>query len=228
MNLAERYVKGLGKGNWRDTHVRLGGKVVYGLQTAFLTDWYAIDRTLLTSAEYFPPISVKGGVLGQIVTSDPVGEWRDIMQGLMMAICSTRRYFYVQTPYFLPNEEVMTALQTAALAGVDVRLMLPKRGDTWLIHKGSLSYLSEMMKAGVKIYLYKKGFLHSKLMVCDDELSTVGSTNMDFRSFEHNFEANAFFYDRETAMTLKEIFLADQKDCFLLSARIWEKTFLEK
>lgn len=80
-----------------------------------------------------------------------------------------------------------------------------------------------MMKAGVKIYLYKKGFLHSKLMVCDDELSTVGSTNMDFRSFEHNFEANAFFYDKETAMTLKEIFLADQKDCFLLSARIWEK-----
>ena len=223
MNLAERYVKGLGKGNWRDTHVRLEGKVVYGLQTAFLTDWYAIDRTLLTSAEYFPPISVKGGVLGQIVTSDPVGEWRDIMQGLMMAICSARRYFYVQTPYFLPNEEVMTALQTTALAGVDVRLMLPKRGDTWLIHKGSLSYLSEMMKAGVKIYLYKKGFLHSKLMVCDDELSTVGSTNMDFRSFEHNFEANAFFYDRETAMTLKEIFLADQKDCFLLSARIWAK-----
>ena len=223
MNLAERYVKGLGKGNWRDTHVRLKGKVVYGLQTAFLTDWYAIDRTLLTSAEYFPPISVKGGVLGQIVTSDPVGEWRDIMQGLMMAICSARRYFYVQTPYFLPNEEVMTALQTVALAGVDVRLMLPKRGDTWLIHKGSLSYLSEMMKAGVKIYLYKKGFLHSKLMVCDDELSTVGSTNMDFRSFEHNFEANAFFYDKETAMTLKEIFLADQKDCFLLSARIWEK-----
>ena len=140
-----------------------------------------------------------------------------------MAICSARRYFYVQTPYFLPNEEVMTALQTAALAGVDVRLMLPKRGDTWLIHEGSLSYLSEMMKAGVKIYLYKKGFLHSKLMVCDDELSTVGSTNMDFRSFEHNFEANAFFYDKETAMTLKEIFLADQKDCFLLSARIWEK-----
>ena len=75
----------------------------------------------------------------------------------------------------------------------------------------------------MKIYLYKKGFLHSKLMVCDDELSTVGSTNMDFRSFEHNFEANAFFYDKETAMTLKEIFLADQKDCFLLSARIWEK-----
>lgn len=223
MNLAERYVKGLGKGVWRDTHVRLEGKAVYGLQTAFLTDWYAIDRTLLTSEAYFPKIPVQGRVLAQIVTSDPVGEWRDIMQGLMMAICGARRFFYVQTPYFLPSEEIMAALQTAALAGVDVRIMLPKRGDSWLIHKGSLSYLSEMMKAGVKIYLYKKGFLHSKLMVCDDVLSTVGSTNMDFRSFEHNFEANVFFYDKETALALREIFLADQKDCILLSARVWEK-----
>lgn len=223
MNLAERYVKGLGKGIWRDTHVRLEGKAVYGLQTAFLTDWYAIDRTLLTSADYFPKIVVRGNVLAQVVTSDPVGEWRDIMQGLMMAICGAKRYFYVQTPYFLPNEEIMVALQTVALSGVDVRVMLPKKGDSWLINKGSLSYLSEMMKAGVKIYLYKKGFLHSKLMVCDDEFSTVGSTNMDFRSFEHNFEANAFFYDKETALALREIFLADQKDCMLLSARVWEK-----
>ena len=223
MNIALRYMKGFQWGIWRDTHIKIEGKAVYGLQTAFLTDWYVVDRTLITSSRYFPEMDSYGNALMQIVTSDPVGEWRDIMQGLMMAICSARRYFYVQTPYFLPNEEVMTALQTTALAGVDVRLMLPKRGDTWLIHKGSLSYLSEMMKAGVKIYLYKKGFLHSKLMVCDDELSTVGSTNMDFRSFEHNFEANAFFYDRETAMTLKEIFLADQKDCFLLSARIWAK-----
>lgn len=223
MNLAERYVKGLGRGIWRDTHVRLEGKAVYGLQTAFLTDWFAIDRTLLTSAEYFPKMAVKGNVLAQIVTSDPVGEWRDIMQGLMLAVCGARRYFYVQTPYFLPNEEIMVALQTAALAGVDIRIMLPKKGDSWLIHKGSLSYLSEMMKSGVKIYLYKKGFLHSKLMVCDDELSTVGSTNMDFRSFEHNFEANAFFYDKETAMALREIFLADQRDCVLLSARVWDK-----
>ncbi len=193
MNLAERYVKGVPWGVWRDTHAKLEGKAVYGLQTAFLTDWYAMDRTLFTSAEYFPKTDVRGNVVAQIVTSDPVGEWRDIMQGLMMAICSARRYFYVQTPYFLPDEEVKTALQTAALAGVDVRIMLPKKADTWLIHKASLSYLAEMMKAGVKIYLYRKGFIHSKLMVSDDEFSTIGSTNMDFRSFEHNFEANAFF-----------------------------------
>lgn len=223
MNIAERYLKGVSWGNWRDTQVKLSGKAVYGLQTAFLTDWYAVDRSLITSAEYFPAMPSRGETIAQIVTSDPVGEWKDIMQGLMMAICSARHYFYVQSPYFVPTEQIKTALQTAALSGVDVRLMLPKRADTWLIHESSLSYLEDMMKAGVKIYLYRRGFLHSKLMVCDDELSTVGSTNMDFRSFEHNFEANAFFYDKTTALAVKNIFLEDQKHCLLLSSKIWNK-----
>lgn len=223
MNIAERYLKGVSWGSWRDTQVKLSGKAVYGLQTAFLTDWYAVDRSLITSAEYFPAMPSRGETIAQIVTSDPVGEWKDIMQGLMMAICSARHYFYVQSPYFVPTEQIKTALQTAALSGVDVRLMLPKRADTWLIHESSLSYLEDMMKAGVKIYLYRRGFLHSKLMVCDDELSTVGSTNMDFRSFEHNFEANAFFYDKMTALAIKNIFLEDQKHCLLLSSKIWNK-----
>lgn len=223
MNIAERYLKGVSWGSWRDTQVKLSGKAVYGLQTAFLTDWYAVDRSLITSAEYFPAMPSRGETIAQIVTSDPVGEWKDIMQGLMMVICSARHYFYVQSPYFVPTEQIKTALQTAALSGVDVRLMLPKRADTWLIHESSLSYLEDMMKAGVKIYLYRRGFLHSKLMVCDDELSTVGSTNMDFRSFEHNFEANAFFYDKMTALAIKNIFLEDQKHCLLLSSKIWNK-----
>ena len=223
MNIAERYLKGVSWGSWRDTQVKLSGKAVYGLQIAFLTDWYAVDRSLITSAEYFPAMPSRGETIAQIVTSDPVGEWKDIMQGLMMAICSARHYFYVQSPYFVPTEQIKTALQTAALSGVDVRLMLPKRADTWLIHESSLSYLEDMMKAGVKIYLYRRGFLHSKLMVCDDELSTVGSTNMDFRSFEHNFEANAFFYDKMTALAIKNIFLEDQKHCLLLSSKIWNK-----
>lgn len=221
MNIADRYMKGVSWGVWRDTHVKITGKAVYGLQTTFLTDWYVIDRTLLTNAAYFPKMPSFGKAIAQIVTSDPVGEWREIMQGLMMAICCSRKYFYIQTPYLLPTEQIMTALQTAALAGVDVRIMLPKRADTWLTHKGSLSYLDEMMKAGVKIYLYRCGFLHSKLMVSDDSWATVGSTNMDFRSFEHNFEANAFFYDRETALALKKIFLEDQKSCLLLSRKVW-------
>ncbi|WP_300725806.1 cardiolipin synthase [uncultured Bacteroides sp.] len=223
MNIALRYFKGFSWGIWRDTHVRMEGKAVYGLQTAFLTDWFAIDRTLFTSAEYFPKIADCGDTIAQVVTSDPVGEWHDIMQGMVKAVCCARHYFYVETPYFLPTEEIMTAFQTAALGGVDVRIMLPKRADTFLTHKGSLSYLSELMNAGVKVYLYKKGFLHSKMLVSDDELSSVGSTNMDFRSFEHNFEANAFFYDKKTALALKDIFLKDQKYCMLLSPKIWEK-----
>lgn len=223
MNIAERYLRGLSWGIWRDTHVRIKGKAVYGLQTSFLTDWYFVDRMLFTSAEYFPKMEWQGNVLAQIVTSDPVGGWHDMMQGLVKALCCAKRYFYIETPYLLPTEEVIMGLQTAALAGVDVRIMLPKRADTFIIHKGSLSYLDELMRAGVKVYLYRKGFLHSKLWVSDDEWASVGSTNMDFRSFEHNFEANAFFYDKDMALHLKEIFLTDQKKCLLLSRKLWSK-----
>lgn len=224
MNIAERYVYGFSWGNWRDTHVKIEGKAVYGLQTTFLTDWYTVERTLLTSAEYFPKITTKPDVhksIAQIVTSDPVGRWRDIMQGYVLAICSAKNYIYIQTPYFLPTEPILIALQTAALAGIDVRLMIPRRGDSYIIHKGTMSYVDEMLEAGVKVYLYKKGFLHSKIMVCDDDISSVGSTNMDFRSFEHNFEANAFFYDKTTALALKKIFMNDIKSCVLLTQKMW-------
>ena len=212
--------------------MKLSGKAVYELQTAFLTDWYVVDRTLLTGEVFYPKMREKGTVVAQIVTSDPVGEWREMMQGILMAISSARKYFYVQTPYLLPTEQILTALQTAALAGIDVRIMIPKKADTWLTHKSSFSYLDMLMKVGVRIYLYRKGFLHSKLMVSDDRWSTVGSTNMDFRSFEHNFEANAFFYDKETALALKNIFLEDQKKCMFLvpkmwAARSWSNRFTE-
>ena len=161
----------------------------------------------------FPENRNCGTSLAQIVTSEPVGPWKDIMQGLVISISSAKKYFYIQTPYFLPTEAVLVAMQTAALSGVDVRLMLPMRADNRLTHLGSCSYLADVLYSGVKVYFYKKGFLHSKLMVSDDELSTVGSTNVDFRSFEHNFEVNAFIYDTETALQMREIFLQDQRDC---------------
>ena len=223
MNLAERYMRGFSWGIWRDTHLLLEGKAVHGLQTAFLLDWYFVDRTLITSARYFPKVDVCGTSLAQIVTAEPIGPWKEIMQGLVMAITGARKYFYIQTPYFLPTEAVLVAMQTAALAGVDVRLMLPYRADNRLTHLGSCSYLAEALRAGVKVYFYKKGFLHSKLMVSDDELSTVGSTNVDFRSFEHNFEVNAFIYDTETALQMREIFLQDQRECVQVFSKNWEK-----
>ncbi len=223
MNIALRYLKGVPWGVWRDTHICLKGKAVYGIQTAFLTDWFAVDRTLLTSAQYFPKMDSVGTSVAQIVTSDPVGEWHDIMLGLVKAISCAQRYIYVETPYFLPTEQVMAAFQTAALSGVDVRLMIPKKADAFITHKGTMSYLDELMKSGVKVYFYRAGFLHSKLWVADDEWASVGSTNLDFRSFEHNFEANAFFYDEKTVCALKEIFLEDMKKCMTLSQKIWDK-----
>ena len=140
-----------------------------------------------------------------------------------MAVSEAKKYFYMQTPYFLPTEPMLIAMQTAALAGVDVRLMLPHRADNRITHLASCSYLEGVLQAGVKVYFYQKGFLHSKLMVSDDMLSTVGSTNLDFRSFEHNFEVNAFIYDTETALQMREIFLQDQHDCQQIFLKNWLK-----
>jgi cardiolipin synthase len=221
MNLAERYLKGVPWGIWKDIMMQVEGKAVYGLQMTFLTDWYATDHSLITSSSYFPPMENKGTSLMQVVTSDPVGEWKDIMQGLLIAITSAQKYVYIQSPYLLPTEPILLALKTAAAAGVDVRIMIPEKSDSRMVHWGTMSYLQELMEAGIKIYMYQKGFLHSKLIVCDDCLSSVGSTNMDFRSFEHNFEINAFMYDKTSALMLKDIFLSDQKDAKLLHLKEW-------
>lgn len=223
MNLAERYMRGFTWGIWRDTHIMLRGKAVHGLQSSFLLDWYFVDRTLITASRYFPKIDSFGSSLVQIVTSEPIGPWKEIMQGLTVAISGAKKYFYMQTPYFLPTEQILAAMQTAALSGVDVRLMLPERADNRITHLGSRSYLADVLRAGVKVYFYKKGFLHSKLMVSDDMLSTVGSTNLDFRSFEHNFEVNAFMYDMETALQMKEIFMLDQRECTQVFLKNWVK-----
>ena len=223
MNLAERYVRGLGWGGWRDTHLKLEGRAVHGLQTVFLLDWFFVDRSLITSKAYFPKMACCGTSLVQVVTSNPVNPWREVMQGIIMALGQARRYFYVQTPYFLPTESLLLAMQSAALSGVDVRLMLPLKADNWLTHWASCSYLKDVLTAGVKVYFYRPGFLHSKLMVSDDMLYTVGSTNLDFRSFEHNFEVNAFVYDAVTASAMRDIFLRDQQEADQVLLKQWQQ-----
>ena len=216
MNIALRYVKGLHHGTlpWRDTHMRLRGSVVYALQRAFLVDWYFVDRTLINDHRYYPPMPwhISNDSLAQVVTSSPIAQWPDIMQGYVRILLEAKRYVYMETPYFLPTEPVLFAMRTAALAGVDVRLIIPRRSDAWLIQLASMSYVTETLEAGVKVRLYEKGFNHSKLLVADDQISTCGSTNIDFRSFENNFEANVFFYDRQTALRIKDIYMRDE-DC---------------
>ena len=216
MNIALRYVKGLHGGTlpWRDTHMRLRGSVVYALQRAFLVDWYFVDRTLINDHRYYPPMPwhISNDSLAQVVTSSPIAQWPDIMQGYVRILLEAKRYVYMETPYFLPTEPVLFAMRTAALAGVDVRLLIPRRSDAWLIQLASMSYVTETLEAGVKVRLYEKGFNHSKLLVADDQISTCGSTNIDFRSFENNFEANVFFYDRQTALRIQDIDMRDE-DC---------------
>jgi cardiolipin synthase len=223
MNLAERYLKGNGTGIWRDTHIKISGKAVHGLQTAFLLDWYFVDQTLITSSRYFEHIEDHGTSVVQVVSSDPIGPWKTILQGLTKAILSSKKYFFIQTPYFLPTDDILSALQTAALAGVDVRIMIPAKGDSWLAKMACYSSLKYVLESGIKVYFYHKGFLHSKMMVSDDLFSTVGSTNVDFRSFEHNFEINAFIYDKDTALKMRDIFVADQRDSTQLYLSAWKK-----
>ncbi len=131
------------------------------------------------------------------------------MQGYMRVIIAARRYIYIETPYFIPTEPVLFALKTAALGGIDVRIIVPERSDARFVEWAGRSYLRDMTASGVKVYLYESGFLHSKILVCDDSLATCGSTNVDSRSFENNFESNAFFYDETVARRFRRIFLED-------------------
>lgn len=214
INIALRYVKGMRNGAlpWRDTHMRLRGSIVYALQRAFLVDWYFVDRTLVTNRKYYPPMpwKISNDCLAQMVTSSPIAPWPDIMQGYVRILLEAKSYVYMESPYFLPTEPVLFAMRTAALAGVDVRLMVPRHSDSHLLEWASLSYVVETLAAGVKIKLFEGGFNHSKLLVADDEVSTCGSTNIDFRSFENNFESNVFFYDRQMALRIKELYMADE------------------
>lgn len=188
MNIALRYVKGMGKQKWRDTMVKISGNGVYALQMVFLVDWYFVDRTLISNRKYYPPCTITNDCLAQIVTSSPASPYPEIMQGYLRVIMGARKYIYIETPYFIPTEPILFALKTAALGGIDVRLIVPMEADAKFVEWASRSYLREIAKAGVKVYLYTAGFIHSKVLICDDSLSTCGSTNVDSRSFENNFE----------------------------------------
>lgn len=221
MNIARRYVQGSSHQKWRDTHLRITGAAVYGLQRTFLTDWFFVDGSLITNNKYYPSTtaSTYNNCLIQIVISSPIAPWPDIMQGYVRILLSAEKYVYIETPYFLPTEPILFAMRTAALAGVDVKLMIPKHADSKMVEWAGKSYVRQTIDAGVKVMLYKKGFNHSKLLISDDELCTCGSTNVDFRSFENNFESNAFIYDHDMALRMKAVFLDDLKYCVPLTKK---------
>ena len=224
MNIADRYSKGIRGGVWRDTHARIQGPAAAELQTAFLVDWQYCSRRFVSGDRYFPCVEPCGDSIVQIATSGPMDEWKVTMQGMIRLITQAQRYVYIESPYFIPTEPVMLALKNAALSGVDVRIIIPYYGDKGvLVPLASRSYVEEALIAGVKIYFYGGGYLHSKSLVSDGTVCTVGSTNLDVRSFEQDFEINAFIYDAAVSRKLRDAFLSDMENSTRVTLEQWRK-----
>lgn len=230
MNIADRYVDG-GKSFpvWRDLHLRITGPGVAALQQSFATDWNFMGQPLIEEEARGEQVAPPGTTGVQLLTGGPVNQWMNLTLMFQQAISTASRLVWLQTPYFLPTEGLLHALQVASLSKVDVRIMLPRRSDSDMLRWASFSYIQECLRAGIKVYLYEKGMLHSKAIIVDDEFATVGSTNFDFRSFEHNFEANLLIYSKEFNATLRHQFLEDQRDCIRVNPATWRKRpYLEK
>lgn len=221
LNVADRYIYGDTLGRWRDTFISIEGSAVHGLQLLFMVDWYFVERKMLDNPRYFPAPQKFDDNLVQIVSSGPDSDWEAIMQGIASAIMSATKYVYIHSPYYMPTDVLSTCIEMAALSGVDIRLMIPIKSDSKFSYASTSSYLGHALEAGVRIFRYHKGFLHSKAIVIDDFISIVGSCNIDERSFTQNFEANAFIYEKKTALKLKKLFMSDIENCEELTLDVW-------
>lgn len=222
MNIGDNYAT---KPNWRDTHLRIQGRGVYALQIHFFKDWFSTLKKDIENdgGNYFPVYQNDTDNLLQIASGGPNTQWPNLLQATLNAIISSKKYLYIQTPYFLPTDSLFETLQIAALSGVDVRLMVSRKSDSSYIDPAAQSYYGELLRAGLRIFEHQTKFIHAKTMVADDYLSVIGSANMDFRSFESNFEINCYLYDAELATQNKEIFLEDLEGCKEILIEEWER-----
>lgn len=224
MNIADRYVDGCKLGVWRDTHLRVTGDVVAALQVSFAIDWNFMKRELLEETiENIDASSITSPVPIQMVTSGPTSQWGNMAFVFQKAIDSAHKCVYIQTPYFLPSDSLLKSLQMAALSKVDVRLMIPRKPDSILLRYASYSYVKQCLDAGIKVYFYEPGMLHSKVIAIDDDFVTTGSTNFDFRSFEHNFESNLLIYSKDFNQRMQSIMHDDMLQSTRISLRAWRK-----
>lgn len=212
-------------GYWRDTHLRIEGSAVHPLQTRFLLDWnQASDRKDLQYEDhFFPTITRKGDVGLQIVSSGPDSDWEQIKSGYLKLINMAKKYIYIQTPYFIPDDSFMDAVRIACLSGIDVRIMIPNKPDHMFVYWATYAHVGELIAAGARIYIYDNGFLHTKMIVIDDEASTVGTANIDARSFKLNFEVNAFIYNRNLSHQLAEMFERDMLYSHELTRELYDQ-----
>ncbi|MDH7914172.1 cardiolipin synthase [Winogradskyella sp. SYSU M77433] len=223
VNISDNYVNAHNKRYWRDTHLRVVGEAVKPLQILFFTSYdFASEEELEISKDYFPEHNCKENVPLQIAASGPDTDWSNIMEAVFVAITNAEEYIYITTPYFIANDEIITALQVASRSNLKVKMIVPKKSDSWIAEYATNSYLESLLEAGVEVYHYTKGFVHAKTMVIDGVFSSIGTANMDYRSFNINFEVNALIYSKGVSNELKDIFLEDIKDCEKLELESWQ------
>lgn len=222
-NIGDEYL-GFNKrfGYWRDTHLRVEGDAVNNMQTRFILDWNHASRRDIVYEERYYKAEPKGDVAMQIVSSGPDSEWEQIKHGYLKMILSAKKHVYIQTPYFIPDDSLLDALRVAVLSGVDVRIMIPNKPDHPFVYWATYSNIGDMLKAGATVYIYQKGFLHAKTIVVDDTIASVGTANIDVRSFRLNFEVNAFLYHPDAAKELSDRFHEDIVDSTELTLPLYQ------
>lgn len=211
-------------GYWRDTHLRIEGNGVHLLQNRFLMDWNVSAKhdPVEYDEVYFPVATPRGTTDLQVVSSGPDSETQAIKKGFIKMISMAKRSVYIQTPYFIPDDSLMETIKVAILSGIDVKVMLPNKPDHPFIYRATLSYAEELVESGAEVYIYDNGFLHSKTIVIDKEILSIGTANFDIRSFKLNFEVNTFMYDRELAKRQVALFEKDTEVSYLLTKEIIE------
>ena len=219
MNINDHYFY-----QWRDTHLRLTGKAVASLQYAFLDTWLAAGGQLYSAVNSFffhldkPFRGQSFGTLTQVTPDDPTSPEPVLLTAYEWILNHAQKYVWFQSPYIAPPPSLLEAMRHAAQRGVDVRVMVPEQCDTAIMRPINKSYYADLVHAGVQLYIRSGEFMHSKTIVCDDYLSCVGTTNLDYRSFGIDYEINTFFYDREVALRQKQLFVDDLPICHLLSS----------
>ena len=227
INLEQKYDNSFNTNSyWRDTHLRLEGGSVGALQSSFLLSWnFVSNEDKPIDVGLFPKSNsaVKEPTAIQITHSGPDSDWPNIMEALFCGITMAKERIYITTPYFLPNDSMLTALTTTSRSGVDVRIMIPYKSDSWAAQYATDSYIEECLRSGVKIYRYKKGFIHAKTLAIDNQFSSIGTANFDYRSFSINFEINAIVYSENVNKQLAEMFKVDLEECEEVELSRWEK-----
>lgn len=230
-NIGDQYMGWSKKfGPWRDTTIRIEGSGVFGLQDRFILDWNASDHddqidieNLAEVNKYFPTPKVAGTSTMQTVSSGPDSELEQIKKGYNNLIATAKEKIYINTPYLIPDESVLDTLKTAALSGIDVRIIIPSFPDHMFVYRATQYYAKLLAGYGVKIYYYNQGFMHAKTIMIDDRVASVGSANFDYRSFKLNFEINSFIYDRNFAKQMNDLFMEDLKVSTLQTKRLFAK-----